>query len=208
MQTLTFVCRQDFGTWIMHCYSWIGRYRDTAACACVCVCLCSANAASRFVIAFRRDYYSPGIVLCMEAKLKEQFAQIWQLKIPCRHIHVCFRDSRISSLLPFSAFYLQTSVIFRSLKERISPNSFQGEETSVTCWQQKRKKEEISTSGWTPSSHLFDMGLWDMSDLFTWGNILQRWRRAKCWCFNVAIFQTIVVCFRVTPRIWGRGVDS
>lgn len=70
----------------MHCYSWIGQYRDMAARVCVCVYICvlqsvccsghTANAASRLVSVFRRDYDSPGTVLCIEAKLKGRFVQI------------------------------------------------------------------------------------------------------------------------------------
>lgn len=55
-----------------------------SVCVCMCVCVlhsvcCSGhtvNAASQLVSALRRDYDSPGTVLCMEAKLKGRFAQI------------------------------------------------------------------------------------------------------------------------------------
>lgn len=49
-------------------------------CVCSALCVCclgrTMNAASQLVSAFRRDYDSPGTVLCVEAKLKERFAQI------------------------------------------------------------------------------------------------------------------------------------
>lgn len=193
MQTLTFVCRQDFGTWIMHCYSWIGRYRDTAVCVCVCVCD-TLNVASRLVIAFRCDYDSPGTVLCVEAKLKGRFTQIWQLKKKKKHVDICMCVLENPASLLWNFRYRHD---FRGLKERISPNSFQGEETFVlTRWQQKKKKEEISTSGWAPSSYLFDMRLCDMSVLFMWSNILQWRRRTKYWCFNAAIW-TFLVCLTI-----------
>lgn len=126
MQTLTFVCRQDFGTWIMHCYSWIGRYRDMAAC--VCVYLCSAEC-----VLFRThckcsfsacQCVSPWLWLPRDCfvhrgKVKGTVRpNLTAKKKPCRHMHVCFREPRISSLLHFLAFYLQTNTVLSDWRRR------------------------------------------------------------------------------------------
>lgn len=214
MQTLTFVCRQDFGTWIMHCYSWVGRYRDTAACVCVCVLqsvCCSghtANAASRLVSAFCHDYDSPGTVLCVEAKLKGRFAQIWQLKKTCRHMHVCFREPHISSLLHFLPFYLQTNTILGEW----SRGSLQtpSRVKRLQCWHvdnRKGKKRTFQHQG--GRLHL----------------IYLTWNRETCLsCLHDVIFCNdedepsigalmqlsglLLFVFMYTRQVWGRAVDS
>lgn len=143
MQTLTFVCRQDFRTWIMHCYSWIGRYRDAVACVC---CWCSAEC-----VLFRThckcsfstcQCVSPWLWLPREyfvhgGKVKGTVRPNLTAKKPCRHMHVCFREPHVSSLLHFLGFYLQTNTILGDWN-RISPNSSSGKR--LRCWHVDSRK--------------------------------------------------------------------
>lgn len=204
MQTLTFVCRQDLGIWIMHCYSWIGPYRDTAACVCSAQCVfrthceCSLSACQCISPWLRllRDCFVRG------GKVKGTVHPKLTAKKPCRWLQVCFKEHSVSSLLHFLGVLCTHKQDFRWVKERISQNSFQAERPQ--CWHLDSRKGGwggISTSEWAPSSYLFDMRPWDTSVLFTWGNILQWLRKAKHCCVNVAIL-AFVVCFHVhTPGL-------
>lgn len=192
MQTLTFVCRQDFRIWIMHCYSWIGPYRDTAACVCSaqCVfrthCKCSFSACQCISPWLRllRDCF-----VCVKVKLKGQFTQHWQLKKPCRHLH-----ENIASLLCCTFWHFIYTQTRFWVTEGEDFSKLQGKDSVLTRWR-KKGGGRISTSGWVPSSYLFDMRLWDMSVLFTWGNILQWLGQAKYWCFNAAIWAFVVFSY-------------
>lgn len=146
----------------------------------------TVNAASRLVNVFHRDYDSWGTVLRVAVKLKGQFAQ---------------NEHSVSSLLHFLGVLCTHKQDFRWVKEGISQIYFQAERPQ--CWHldSRRGGGGISTSGWAPSSYLFDMRPWDTSVLFMWGNILQWLRKAKHCCVNVAIL-AFVVCFHVhTPGL-------
>lgn len=139
MQTLTFVCRQDFGIWIMHCYSWIGPYRDTAACVCSaqCVfrthCKCSFSACQCISPWLRllRDCFVRG------GKVKGTVhPTLTAWKKPCRHLHECFREHSVSSLLHFLAFIYTQTRFWVTEGEDFS--KLQGKDSVLTRWQQKR----------------------------------------------------------------------
>lgn len=135
MQTLTFVCRQDFRIWIMHCYSWIGPYRDTAACVCSaqCVfrthCKCSFSACQCISPWLRllRDCF-----VCVKVKLKGQFTQHWQLKKPCRHLH-----ENIASLLCCTFWHFIYTQTRFWVTEGEDFSKLQGKDSVLTRWRKR-----------------------------------------------------------------------